>query len=122
MLIDSITEKTTLDKKATVAIGNQLREGSEYRKLFLEQSSLVDSLIKENALRAEKNREYRDVSIPSLHRIIKEEKDKNSILEEKNELDRVFYKSKIKKKNGNFFKGLGIGAVLAFLFTVVFGG
>ncbi len=45
--IDTIQSQTTLDKKATIAIGNQLKEGARYKSIFNEQTVLVDSLFKQ---------------------------------------------------------------------------
>ena len=39
-----------LDRKATIAIGNLLREGNDYKELFKYQSVLVDSLFIESNL------------------------------------------------------------------------
>ena len=110
--IDSIREVTTLDKKATIAIGNQLKEGTNYRELFKEQSVLVDSLFKENALRKEQIYELRDIAIPTLKDIVRELELQNTSLAEKMDLKDQLNEMKLKRKRGNFWKGLGIGALM----------
>lgn len=120
MSVDSTKGITVLDRKATIAIGNQLKEGAGYRYLFSEQSRLVDSLLKQIKLQKEKSEIYETETIPSLKELTKETKNENSFLKEKIVLIDESYKGKIKSLKGNFWKGLGIGSgltLIAFLLT-----
>ena len=122
MQIDTIAEQTTLDKKASIAIGNQLKEGSGYRLLFAEQQHLIDSLFSQIDLQRQETAIYKSSIIPSLRALAAEKDNEISIMLEKEELKDEQHKIQLKsKRRGNFWKGLGVGAVIAILLTA-FGG
>lgn len=114
-MVDSISETVTLDKKGTIAIGNQLKEGTGYKELFKQQSELVDSLFKENSLRKTENQEYKNVIVPSLKESNASYERENGFLKEKMELQKQSDKARIKSLKGNFWKGIGIGALIGVL-------
>ena len=120
--IDTIQEITTLDKKATIAIGNQLKEGSGYRLLFIEQQHLIDSLFSQISLQKQETAIYKSSIIPSLQALASEKDNEISFMLEKEELKDEQHRVQLKaKRKGNFWKGLGVGAIIAFLLTA-FGG
>ena len=73
---------------------------------------MVDSLFKENALRKEQIYELRDIAIPTLKDIVRELELQNTSLAEKMDLKDQLNEMKLKRKRGNFWKGLGIGALM----------
>jgi len=120
--IDTIQSQTTLDKKATIAIGNQLKEGAGYKTIFNEQTVLVDSLFKQIDLQRQENDVYRNDIVPTLKSLNNEKDHEIRFINEKMELKEENHKAQIKSKNGNFWKGVGGGTLLGLLLMVVFGG
>ena len=120
MLIDTTNKKTVLNKEGTVAVGNLIEEGESYKDIFTQQKRLIDSL--NNTIGLYKNDifDYKYKLVPELKNqvkikdlTLKETKEKHLILEEN-------YKATIKRKNGNFWKGLGIGSAITLL-VMLFG-
>ncbi len=118
--IDTIQSQTTLDKKATIAIGNQLKEGAGYKTIFNEQTVLVDSLFKQIDLQRQENDVYRDEIVPALKSLNNEKDNELRFINEKMELKEENHKAQIKSKGGNFWKGIGWGALIGVLLTVIY--
>ena len=118
--IDTVQKTTTLDKKATIAIGNQLKEGSGYKELFKEQGELVDSLYKEIGLRKEEVRIYELEIVPALEQLnVEKDNEKRHLIFKQGVLNQS-YQDNIKKLKGRFWKGLGWGAAIAgAIFTAI---
>lgn len=122
VLIDSTANKTTLDKKATIAIGNQLKQGAGYRELFMQQTVLVDSLFSEISLREKENKEYRETIVPVLKSINKEKENETKLLNQKIELKEQYYESEIKRQKAKKWTWLGGGVLLGIISGLFFGG
>lgn len=122
VLIDSTANKTTLDKKATIAIGNQLKQGAGYRNLFQEQVALVDSLFLEIALREKENNTYKEIIVPTLKASNLEKNNENTLLRQKIDLKEQYHNAEIKHQKNKKWTWLGGGALIGLIIGVVFGG
>lgn len=112
MLIDTLKEKTVLDKQATVATGNLLREGEGYKALYFEQQTLVDSLFKQSSLQRKENKTYRYSIVPKLEQLANEKDRELKYTSEIFALKEDQYKSKLKRERRKKWSWLGGGIVI----------
>ena len=126
MLIDTIQERTVLDKKATIATGNLLKEGEGYKSLFSEQQTLVDSLVKQTEIQRKENDVFRLKIVPGLESLNREQKNEITFVNEKSKLQTELLETKLKQQKGKKWTfgaiGTGFGILLTLIGVVLFGG
>lgn len=126
VLIDTIQQKTTLDKEATISVGNLLTEGKGYKDLFNEQSMLIDSLFYQSEIQKKENEIFRLKIVPSLENINKEQKREIEFVNEKSKLQTELLETKLKQQKGKKWTfgaiGTGFGILLTLIGVVLFGG
>lgn len=126
MSIDTTKETTLLDKKATIATGNLLKEGSGYKGLYGEQKSLVDSLWYQIKLHKTENDTYRLQIVPNLQNLNKEQKTELQHTKEKNTLSIELLNAELKQEKGKKWTfgtiGVGVGVIITLLTVVLVGG
>lgn len=123
---DIIKETTLLDKQATIATGNLLKQGEGYKGLYSEQSILVDSLWFQINLHQKENETYRLKIIPSLEDLNKEQKVELQHTKEKNSLSINLLQAELKNEKGKKWTfgsvGVGAGIILTLLTVIIVGG
>lgn len=126
MSIDTTKETTLLDKKATIATGNLLKEGSGYKDLYRKQKSLVDSLWYQIKIHKTENDTYRIHIVPNLQNLNKEQKTELQHTKEKNTLSIELLNAKLKQEKGKKWTfgtiGVGVGVILTLLTVILVGG
>ncbi len=122
MLIDTLKQQTVLTKDGTKAVGNLLKKGQGYESLFKEQSVLVDSLYAEIAKREQLTTNYRDVIVPALKELNKEQKNEITLFREKTTLQKRVYEAELKTQKAKKWTWLGGGTLLGILTMLFFGG
>lgn len=119
VLIDTTKTQTVLDKKATVATGNLLREGEGYKNLFNASQMLVDSLRFEITLHKKEASNLR-LANTELTTLNQEKDNENSFLTEKMNLTKEKYEGILQSKKGNWIKGFLTGSgIAAVIFTLL---
>ena len=118
VLIDTTKSKVTLNKEGVVALGNISRDRDNLEDIFKNQSILIDSLRKESLGFKKEADTLRYSVLTSLHAFEKSELEKSILKSQMGDKEELF-EAKLKSKNGNFFKGLGIGAILGLILSLV---
>jgi hypothetical protein len=123
---DTIQEKTVLDKKATIATGNLMKEGEGYKSLFAEQQILVDSLIKQTEIQKKENDIFRLKIVPGLESLNREQKQELQFVSEKGKLESELWETKFKQQRGKKWTfgaiGTGFGVLITLASLLLFGG
>ncbi len=88
---------------------------------FLEQSILVDSLYAEIAKREQLTANYRDVIVPALKELNKEQKNEITLFREKTTLQQKVFEAELKTQKAKKWTWLGGGALLGILSMLFFG-
>jgi hypothetical protein len=126
VLTDTIQERTVLDKKATIATGNLLKEGEGYKSLFSEQQVLVDSLIKQTEIQKKENDVFRLKVVPGLESLNREQKKEIQFVNEKIELKTELLQTQLKREKGRKWTfgaiGTGFGVLITLAGLLLFGG
>jgi len=79
-------------------------------------------LFKQIDLQRQENDVYRDEIIPALKSLNNEKDNELLFINEKLELKEENHKAQLKSKKSNFWKGLGIGAGIIAVLSLLFGG
>ena len=121
VVIDSTKETTLLDKKATIAQGNIVKQRDTLFSLFSKQSLLIDSLRVESFGYRSEADTLRAAS--TLYKEwIREQESQIKFIKEQGEVKDQLFKSELKRHKGKKWSWLGIGALLGAVGFALFGG
>tara|TARA_R110000822_G_scaffold127454_4_gene262975 strand:- start:409 stop:795 length:387 start_codon:yes stop_codon:yes gene_type:complete len=119
--IDSIKKTILLDKKATIAQGNIVKQRNTLFDLYNKQVILIDSM----RVESDSYRKAADTLIfvkTSLKQALKEQTTEMKFRNENFEIQEAFYKADLKAQKNKKWQFLGGGTLIGVLAMLLFGG
>jgi len=119
VLIDTTNQQTVLDKKATIAVGNLLRQREVLDTLYTESKVLIDSLYSQIDIHKDEANEIKTVTIPTLKNLVKEKDNELLQTTKRASLIETDLAVKLKAQKNKKWYWLLIGVVSGFFASLI---
>jgi nitrate/nitrite-specific signal transduction histidine kinase len=119
VVIDSIKQTTLLDKKATIAQGNIVKQKETLEVLYNNSRSLNDSLFKQISFHKSENESLKLDVIEPLELKFNESKREYKFFKEKNDININALEEKLKQQKNIKWMWLGGGTLLGVILTLL---
>jgi len=119
VLIDTTNQQTVLDKKATIAVGNLLRQREVLDTLYTESKVLIDSLYSQIDIHKDEANEIKNVTIPTLKNLVKEKDNELLQTTKRASLIETDLAVKLKAQKNKKWYWLLIGVVSGFFASLI---